>query len=123
MANDIVDLRHYRRVGCKRGSTLKKRDRTSVSINKDLLPFLNAYANQKYLYIEEAATELITIGLSQVYGWEARALPKPSRISLAMHKLWDKKGVEAGIALRKPANTPDVRAKTGSRDAFQKPSR
>jgi hypothetical protein len=78
---------------------------------------------EHFLYSEEAATKLLSIGISKVYGFEPSVLPKPSLMSRAMHKVWGKNGVEAGIALRKPAKYPSVHAQPRSRDTLPKSGR
>ena len=112
--------RRYTESGRTRKSSIAKKDRTTIGVGRHVLPYINKYAMENYLYSEEAATKLITIGVSKVYGFEPRVLPKPSIMSRAMHKLWGNKGIKAGIALRKPAKSPAVHAKSGSRDAFPK---
>ncbi len=114
--------RMYTKKGDSRKSSITKKDRTSITVDRHVLPYINKYAGEHFLYSEEAATKLIAIGVSKVYGFELR-LTKPSIISRAMRKVWGKKGVEAGIALRKPAKNPAVHAQPRSRDAFPKSGR
>ena len=112
--------RMYTKKGDSRKSSITKKDRTTITVDRHVLPYINKYAGEHFLYSEEAATKLIAIGVSKVYGFEPRVLPKPSIMSRAMRKVWGKNGVKAGIALRKPAKSPAVHAKSGSRDAFPK---
>ena len=115
--------RMYTKKGDSRKSSITKKDRTSINVDRHVLPYINKYAGEHFLYSEEAATKLIAIGVSKVYGFEPRVLPKPSIMSRAMRKVWGKNGVEAGIALRKPAKNPSVHAQPGSGDALSKPGR
>ncbi len=115
--------RMYTKKGDSRKSSITKKDRTSINVDRHVLPYINKYAGEHFLYSEEAATKLIAIGVSKVYGFEHRVLPKPSIMSRAMHKLWGNKCVKAGIALRKSAKTSSIYAQPGSRDALSKSGR
>ena len=114
--------RRYTPSGRTRKSSITKKDRTTIGVDKHVLPYINKYAGEHFLYSEEASTKLISIGVAKVYGFEPR-LTKPSLMARAIHKLWGKNGVEAGIALRKPATNPSVHAQPGSRDTLPKSGR
>ncbi len=112
----------YTKKGDSRKSSITKKDRTSINVDRHVLPYINKYAGEHFLYSEEAATKLIAIGVAKVYGFEPR-LTKPSMISRATRKLWGKNGVEAGIALWKPTKNPSVHAQPGSGDTLPKSGR
>ena len=58
--------RMYTKKGDSRKSSITKKDRTTITVDRHVLPYINKYAGEHFLYSEEAATKLIAIGVSKV---------------------------------------------------------
>ena len=112
--------RRYSPSGRTRKSSVKKKDRTTIGLDRHMLPYINKYAMEHILYSEEAATKLISIGIAKVYGFEPQ-LTKPSLMTRAIRKVLGGMVGKTGSALREFPKTPSVHAQPGSGNAFQEP--
>ena len=112
--------RRYTKSGRSRKSSVQKKDRTTIGVDRHVLPYINRYARERFLYSEEAATKLISIGVAKVYGFEPQ-LTKPNPMRRALRKILGGMVGKTNSALRELPETPTVHAEPGSGDAFQEP--